>query len=119
MIAIESVYTEHQRASDRDAALREVMTCTAGLVGLSHAGERDIRSASMRLIEPILELADSATAARLEVEAIERRMDLHVRGHEGCSVRRPCPRFRVLQIRRERLWDTWAVAYRALLRGRR
>ena len=39
MIAIESVYTEHQRASDRDAALREMMTCTAGLVGLSHAGE--------------------------------------------------------------------------------
>src|SRR5205085_2761141 len=105
--------------SDRDAALREVLTCTAGLVGLSHRGEADIRSATMRAIEPILELADHATVARLELEAIEGRMDRHVRGHEGCTLDRPCIRFEVLQIRRDKFWRAWALAFRALLEGRR
>ena len=120
MIATQRVITEADRLQlDRDAALREVLTCTAGLVGLSHAGESSIREAVMRLVEPILELADDATAARLEYEAIDGQMDRHVRGHQGCTRDQPCLRFRVLQIRRERLWKTWSAAYRALVRGRR
>lgn len=120
--AAELPYTDDQRFADRDAALREVLTCTAGLVGLSHRGEADIRSAVMRHIEPILELADHATVARLGLEVIEGRMDRHVRGpdgHIGCSAEEPCIRFRVLQIRREKCWRAWAQAYRALLEGKR
>jgi hypothetical protein len=122
MAAVGLPYTNDQRFADRDAALREVLTCTAGLVGLSHRGEADIRRAAMRAIEPILELADHATVARLELEAIEGRMDRHVRGpdgHEGCSLDKPCLRFKVLQIRREKCWRAWAGAYRALLEGKR
>lgn len=112
-------YTDDQRFADRERALFEVLTCTAGLVGLSHRGEADIRSAMMRTIEPILELADYATVARLELEAIEGRMDRHVHDHEGCTADRLCLRFKVLQIRRDKHWRAWAAAYRALLEGRR
>jgi len=118
--AIEAPYTDDMRLSDRDAAVRELLTCTAGLVGLSHRGERDIRSAVMRHVDVLLELADHATVARLELEAIESRMDVHVRqAHIGCTKDRECRRFRVLQRRRDTLWNAWAAAYRALMGGRR
>lgn len=120
MIAEQRILTEPERLQlDRDAALREVLTCTAGLHGLSPVGERDVSKAVLHHIEPILQLADAATVARLELEAIDGRMDRHVQGHPGCSLETPCLPFRVLQIRREKLWRAWATAYRALIRGRR
>jgi hypothetical protein len=120
VIAEQLIYTEDQRLSDRDAALRDVLTCTAGLVGLSHRGEADIRVAVMRHVDVLLDLADHATVARLELEAIESRMDVHVRqAHVGCSADSECRRWRVLQRRRNTLWNAWAAAYRALVGGRR
>lgn len=121
MIAAMRPYSaDERRQLDRDAALHEVLAFTAGSSGLSHRGEQDIRSAVMRLIEPILQLADHATSARLELEAIERRMDIHVRvDHPTCTCSRACWSWRVLQLRRDKLWLAWATAYRALVRGRR
>lgn len=117
---VQRVLTEPERLQlDRSDAISEVLTYTVGQHGLSHAGESAIREAVMRLFEPILDLADHATAARLELEAIEGRMDRHVQGHRGCTVEAPCLQFRVLRIRREKLWRAWASAYRALVRGRR
>lgn len=119
MIA-QRVLTEPERLQlDRSDALYEVLTYTAGQHGLSHAGERDIREAVMRLVEPILQLADYATVARLELEAIEGRMNRHVRGCEACCSEQKCLSIRVMRIRREKYWRAWAKAYRALVGGRR
>lgn len=112
-------FTEQFR-TDRDAAVREVLTCTAGLHGLPHQAERDIRAAVMRHVDPILDLADAAVAARLELEAIERRLDTHVREmHPDCSANRDCLTYRVQQIRRKRLQQQYDVAFVALLKGHR
>lgn len=105
---------------DRDSALHEALTYTAGQQGLTHQAERDIRAATMRHVDLILDLADAAVAARLELEAIDRRLDTHVRElHVGCTAERPCPRYRVMQIRHRRLQARYDAAYRALARGRR
>lgn len=118
MIASFPAYTDDQRLADRDAAVREVLTTTAGLVGLSARHEQDIRTAVMRHVEPILHLADDAVAALQELEAIDRRLDNHVQMCGCWQTDRPCLQRRVLQIRRRKLQGRSDAAYRALLRGR-
>lgn len=110
--------TEQRRDLNRQHALYEVYSLTAA--GLSPLGERDVRSAVERHVDALLQLADSATVALLEYEATDRQLDVHVREeHRGCSVESPCLRFRLLVIRREKLWRKWTDAYRALMAGRR
>jgi hypothetical protein len=102
---------------DRDAAIREVLTCTAGLVGLSHRTEQTIRDAAMRRLLPIVEAADALVSAGIELEAIDRRLDNHVSQHLGCLHPRPCWGYRVLQIRRRDFQRNWDRAYRRLAGG--
>lgn len=105
---------------DRSSALNEALTYTAGQQGLTHQAERDIRAATMRHVDLILDLADAAVAARLELEAIDRRLDTHVRElHVGCTANRECFRFYVLQVRYRRLQRAYDAAFVALKRGRR
>lgn len=106
--------------ADRDDALAEVMTYTCGRYDLPADAERDIRGAAMRLIEPILQLADHATVARVELEAIDRRLDNHVQhDHPECTAQRRCWRYTMLQIRRRKLQAAYDAAFRDLLRGHR
>lgn len=108
---------DERRHLDRHHAIGEVMTMTTA--GLSARSEQDVTSGALRLIEPILELADSATVALLELEAIDRRLNYHVLDHDGCTYEAPCPAYRVLQIRRARLQRQADRAMRALWRGHR
>lgn len=112
---------EAQHTLNVDAAIDSLLRCAIGDRGLPSQGEQMIRDAARAHIDQVILLADYATTARIELEAIEGRMDRHVGagGHEGCTVELPCLAFRVLQIRREKCWRAWAVAYRALLEGKR
>lgn len=106
-----------RRLLDRQHALSEALNLTTS--GLSARTENDIRSAVMRRLDPLLELADDATVAGLELEALDRRLDAHARTHLGCTYQEPCWRYRTLQVRRQRLQNAYDRAYRALLVGRR
>ena len=109
---------DDRRLLDRDHAIHDALTYTIGCCGLAASGEADLRTAAMRHIEPILALTDDATAARVELEAIDRRLDAHARTHLGCTYEVPCWRYRTLQVRRNRLQASYDRAYRALLAGR-
>lgn len=117
MIAEMRAYTDEMRLSDRDAALREVMTCTAGLHELSARTEQAIRDLTMHRLAPILEAADALVLAGQELEAIDRRLDTHVQMHAECLHPRPCWGYRVLQIRRKRFQRAWDRAWRRLAGG--
>jgi hypothetical protein len=117
-VIAQRILTDAERIQmDRDAALREVLTCTAGLYGLSARTEQDIRDAILRRLAPIVEAADALVVAGLELEAIDRRLDTHVQMHLGCLHPRPCWGYRVLQIRRKRHQRTWDRAFRRLAGG--
>jgi hypothetical protein len=110
--------TEPERLQlDRDAALREVLTCTAGLHELSARTERAIRELASRRLAPILEAADALVVAGQELEAIDRRLDTHVQVHADCLHPRPCWGYRVLQVRRRHVQRQWDRAYRRLAGG--
>jgi hypothetical protein len=115
--ARDEVYTDEQRVSDRDAAVREVLTCTAGLVGLTARGEQDVRDLLSRRLAPILEAADALVEAAQELEALDRRLDNHVAIHADCLHPRPCWGYRVLQIRRRRCQRNCDRAWRRLAGG--
>lgn len=83
------------REDERRVALRELRTWTVGTSGLDHRSEQDIWTAAMRHLEPLLALTDAAVAARVELEAIDRRLDAHVGRHGHCSIEVPCLTFRV------------------------
>lgn len=118
MIATDRVLTTEQRIElDRQHALGDALSLTTA--GLSGRSEQAIRTALMRHLDPLLDLADDATVALLELEAIDRRLTNHVQGHRGCTYDVPCWRYRMLQIRRGRLQKHADAAYRALVGGRR
>jgi hypothetical protein len=102
---------------DRDAALREVLTCTAGLHELSHRTEQPIRDLMLARMAPILAAADALVQVGQELESLDRRLDNHVAMHADCLHPRPCWGYRVLQIRRRRLQRQWDRAYRRLAGG--
>jgi hypothetical protein len=102
---------------DRDAAIREVATTTAGLHGLSPRAEADIGSLLGARLLPILEAADALVVAMQELEALERRLDHHVQVHADCLHPRPCWGYRVLQIRRRALQRNRDRAWRRLAGG--
>lgn len=118
MIAEQRVYTAAERLQlDRDAAIREVATTTAGLHGLSPRTEGDIRSLLGARLVPILDAADDLVDAGQELERIDRRLDHHVQMHEDCLHPRPCWNYRTLQVRRRRAQRNWDRAYRRLAGG--
>lgn len=102
--------------ADRQHAISEALSLTTS--GLSARCEQDIRMAVMRHLDLILELADDATVALLELAALDRRITNHVQVC-GCVFGSPCLRYRLHQTRRERLQERADRAYRALVRGRR
>ena len=119
MIASQRILTaDERRLMDRGHALHQLVSLTEGIDSLSHRAEHDIRAVTAQHLDEVLGLADSATVARLELEAIDRRLDNHVQAHEGCSLDGPCWKFGTIQARRLRLQEAYDAAYRALVRGR-
>jgi chemotaxis protein histidine kinase CheA len=72
--------------TDRAHYLRELVSAVVGNAGLSHQAEQEMRRALTAHLDPILELADSAIAARVELEAVERRLQRHVETHDLCRL---------------------------------
>jgi hypothetical protein len=103
--------------ADRQHALSEALSLTT--MGVDSYGDEAIRSAAMRLIDPIIQLADHAVAARHEYEACDRRLDVHVRTHPGCVERQHCSTREDIRRNRDCLLAAWDRAFRALLDGRR
>lgn len=119
MSAVVRVYTaDERRLQARDDAMHEMLFITAGQSGLSHDGEMAIRTAVGRVIEPLLQLADSAVAALSELEAVDAGLTRHVLGCRVCRPEQPCSRQRFNLARRERLMRAYDAAYRSLV-GRR
>lgn len=110
---------EDRRLLNRDDALADVLRYTIGQAGLSPESEQDIRKAVYSRIDPILHLADDATVARVELEAVERALDVHGQTCAGCYAGQPCRRSHLLQTRHRRFQERSDRAFRALLEGRR
>lgn len=110
---------EDRRLLDRDDAICDAIRTVVADLALSPEAESDIWVAARQHIEPILHLADHATVARVELEALDRRLQAHPRSCAGCLGGRECDLFRVLKLRRRRFKDRADRAYRALLEGRR
>jgi chemotaxis protein histidine kinase CheA len=72
--------------TDRAHFLRELVSAVVGNAGLSHQAEQEMRRALTARLDPILELADSAVAARVELEAVERRLQRHIETHDLCRL---------------------------------
>ena len=107
--------------TDRAYYLRELVAAVVGNAGLSHEAEQEMRRALTARLDPILSLADSAVAARVELEAVERRLDRHVQTHDLCviGVVQGCWALTDLQRTRERLQRRADREMRALMGGRR
>lgn len=102
-----TIHTATYRAvpTDRDYYLRELIAAVVGQAGLSPQAESEMRRALRARLDPLLDLADSAVAARVELEAVDRRLDRHVQTHDLCriGVVQGCWAWRNLQITPERL----------------
>lgn len=107
--------------TDRDYYLRELVAAVVGQAGLSPQAEQDLRRALHARIRPLLDLADSAVAALVELEAVDRRLDRHVQTHDLCLIGavQGCWAWRDLQRTRERLQRRADREMRALWGGRR
>ena len=105
----------------RDHYLRELVSAVVGNAGLSHEAEQDLRRALTARLDPVLALADSAVAARVELEAVDRRLDRHVQTHDLCRIGavQACWVLADLQRTRERLQRRADREMRALMGGRR
>ena len=119
----EAVYEARYRsvATDRDYYLRELVDAVVGQSGLSPQAEGEMRRALRASIDPLLALADSAVAARVELEAVDRRLDRHVRTHDLCriGVVQGCWAWHELRRSREQLQRRADREMRALWGGRR
>lgn len=107
--------------TDRAHFLRELVSAVVGNAGLSHEAEQEMRRALTARLDPVLALADSAVAARVELEAVDRRLDRHVQTHDLCriGVVQGCWVLTDLQRTRERLQRRADREMRALIGGRR
>lgn len=108
-------------ATTRDHYVRELVSLVVGNAGLSHEAEQEMRRALTARLDPVLALADSAVAARVELEAVDRRLDRHVQTHDLCriGVVQGCWVLTDLQRTRERLQRRADREMRALLGGRK
>ena len=105
----------------RDHLVQELAALTVGSYGLPPDVEADLRRTVVDRADLLLELADSAVAARVELEAVNDRLDRHVRTHLPCvrGLRFGCTGWKALVTSRNKLERRCAHAYRALLEGRR
>lgn len=72
--------------TDRAYYLRELVSAVVGQAGLSPAAESEMRRALTARIDPLLDLADCAVAARVELEAVEKRLQRHIETHDLCRL---------------------------------
>ena len=117
-VAVRILTPEQRRQANRQAALLDLISYAVG-EHLSPEGERRIREPLMRKIEPLLELADWARAAREEYEAVEQRLSRHYRTHVRCLSGEDCAAKDDLRRQRDRLMAISDRAERDLIRGRR
>lgn len=110
---------EDRRLLNRDDALADVLRYTVGQAGLSHDAEQAIRTAILSRIDPMLHLADDATVARVELEAVDRALDTHGQTCAACIDSQTCQRSRLLNERHKRYQEKSDRAFRALLEGKR
>lgn len=110
---------EDRRLLDRDDAICNALRTVVADRELTPQAEADVWVAARQHIETILHLADDATVARVEAEATERRIVVHLRTHLGCTPDEPCGALRLLGLRERRLRAKADKAYTALARGRR
>lgn len=105
----------------RDHLVRDLVSLIVSEAGLSPQAEQEMRRALTARLDPVLALADSAVAARVELEAVDRRLDRHVQTHDLCriGVVQGCWALADLQRTRERLQRRADREMHALLGGRR
>lgn len=111
--------THQRQVADRDHVQRELMSLTVRLAELSPKREQDVRTATLGVLAPIIKAADYLVAVGAELEALDRRLDAHVRTHMTCRRGRVCDTFDALQADWGRLQRRWDHAYRALVGGGR
>lgn len=109
---------DQHRQRDRDSALADVIRLTVSEMGLPADVEPDYWQAVRVRLETLLELADAAVAARLEYEALDRRIDRHVQGHYLCPCNRTCEVYSRLNARLRHLQRRADRAVQILLGGR-
>jgi hypothetical protein len=105
---------EDRRLLDRDDAVCDALRTVFREHSLRPQAEADIWVAARLQIEPILRLADHATAARAELEAVERRLKQHA--HDDCP-NDPCGLYRLLVLRQKRFKARYDRAFFELSRG--
>ena len=105
----------------REHYVRELVGLVVGQAGLSHRAEMDLRRALTARMRPLLDLADSAVAALVELEAVDRRLDRHVQTHRLCALNPEggCRAWNDLRRTREQLQRRADREMRALWGGRR
>jgi hypothetical protein len=117
MIAADQTYA-HQ-LEDRDHAQRELMSLTVSLGRLSPKREQDVRHATLSVLLPVLRAADYLVAVGAELEALDGRINRHVRTHLICRRGRDCVVYQQLQRDWARVQRRYDAAYRALVRHAR
>jgi hypothetical protein len=106
---------DERRQMERDDALFDLVTQIAGLSVLSHNAEMAVREAATMRIARIVEAAVGLVSAGVELEAIDRRPDNHVRHCRECPAPRGCWQLGVLRRRHGHLLHRWDRAYRTLV----
>lgn len=112
-------FIQDRRLLDRDDAICDALRTVVGDAGLSPQAEADIWVAGRMKIEAILHLADSATVARLEAEALARRLDNHQELCPRCGPNAPCGTYVLNVLRLKRMRDKADRAYQELCSERR
>lgn len=105
-------------AADLDTSVRELVASVVGWAGLSPEREADLRHTAHAVLLDVVHANDALVAATVELEAIDRRLDEHVRGClRRCRwwMRRRCPAYEALQRRRDRQQQRVDRAYRSLV----
>lgn len=111
---------DQRRLRNRDAALTDAISLTVSEMGLPANAEDQMWADVRRVIDSVLDMADAAVAARVEFEAVDRRLDRHVKKlHHLCPCNRTCPDYHALDQRRGLLQRRADRAMRSLLGGGR
>ena len=105
----------------RDHLVRDLVSLIVSEAGLSPQAEADLRRALHARIDPILDLSDAAVASRAELEAVDRRLDLHTQTHRLCALNPDggCRAWNDLRRTREQLQRRADREMRALWGGSR
>lgn len=118
-VAQRRLYLTDSHKADRSHAARELVGALVDGLGLPLQSETDLRIALWRRLDPILEAADAAVAARAELDALDRRLDAHARTHQREAQGLTCLTYSELQKRRAQLQRQADRALIRLLGGQR